>query len=157
MHTLLYIKQVTNKGLLYSTWNSAQCYVAAWMGGKFGGEWILVYVWLHPFAAQMELSQYCWFAIAQYNIKSSKKKKKIVHEEAAEGRDMGRDHRGITHQPQELSFFFREPTWGSEEEADLAPSLPWLSGKVRLCVDFTVLWVRPGITHQNASHQSCRT
>ena len=37
------------------------------------------------------------------------KKKKIVHEEAAEGRDMGRDHRGITHHPQELSFFFREP------------------------------------------------
>ena len=76
MHTLLYIKQVTNKGLLYSTWNSAQCYVAAWMGGKFGGEWILVYVWLHPFAVQMKLSQYCWFAIAQYNIKSSRKKKK---------------------------------------------------------------------------------
>ena len=25
-------------GPLYSTGNSAQCYVAAWMGGKFGGE-----------------------------------------------------------------------------------------------------------------------
>ena len=25
--------------LLYSTGNSAQCYVAAWMGGEFGGEW----------------------------------------------------------------------------------------------------------------------
>ena len=94
------------------------------MGGKFGGEWILVYVWLHPFAAQMELSQYCWFAIAQYNIKSSKKKKKIVREEAAEGRDMGRDHRGITHHPQELSSFFRKTTWGSEEEAEQAQSHP---------------------------------
>ena len=26
----------TNKDLLYSTGHSAQCYVAAWMGGEFG-------------------------------------------------------------------------------------------------------------------------
>ena len=38
MYTLLYLKWITNKGLLYSTGNSAQCYVAAWMGGDFGGE-----------------------------------------------------------------------------------------------------------------------
>ena len=44
MYTLLYLKQVTNKDLLWSTWNSAQCYVAAWMGGGFGGEGIHVYV-----------------------------------------------------------------------------------------------------------------
>ena len=36
MYTLLYLKCITNKYLLYSTWNSAQCYLAAWMGGKFG-------------------------------------------------------------------------------------------------------------------------
>ena len=29
---------------VYSTWNSVQCYVAAWMGGKSGGEWIYVSV-----------------------------------------------------------------------------------------------------------------
>ena len=29
-----------NKDLLYSTWNSAQCYVAPWMGGEFWAEWI---------------------------------------------------------------------------------------------------------------------
>ena len=29
---------------------SAQCHVAAWMGGEFGGEWMLVYVCLSPFA-----------------------------------------------------------------------------------------------------------
>ena len=46
MDTLLYLKWITSKDLLYSTWNSIQCYVAAWMGGEFGGEWILVYVWL---------------------------------------------------------------------------------------------------------------
>ena len=37
--------------------NSAQGYVAAWMGGDFGGEWIHVYVWLSPFAAQLKLPQ----------------------------------------------------------------------------------------------------
>ena len=35
--TLLYLKWVTNKDLFYSAGNSAQCYVAAWMGGRFGG------------------------------------------------------------------------------------------------------------------------
>ena len=43
MYTVLYLKWITNKGLLYSIWNSAQCY-AAWMGGVSGGEWIHVYV-----------------------------------------------------------------------------------------------------------------
>ena len=32
MATLLYLKWITNKDLLYSIWNSAQHYVAAWMG-----------------------------------------------------------------------------------------------------------------------------
>ena len=40
MYTLLYLKWKTNKDLLYSTGNSAQCYVAAWMGGGLGAEWI---------------------------------------------------------------------------------------------------------------------
>ena len=40
MYTLLCLKWRTGKVLLYSTGNSAQCYVAAWMGGEFGGEWI---------------------------------------------------------------------------------------------------------------------
>ena len=39
--------------------NSAQCHVAAWMGGEFGGEWIHVYVWLSPFAVHLKLSQHC--------------------------------------------------------------------------------------------------
>ena len=44
MYTLQYLKWITNKDLLYSTGNSAQCYVAAWMGGEFGEEGIYVYV-----------------------------------------------------------------------------------------------------------------
>ena len=59
MYTLLYLKWITNKDLLYSTRNSAQCYVAAWMGVAFGGEWIHVYVWLSPFAIHLKLSQHC--------------------------------------------------------------------------------------------------
>ena len=48
MYTLLCSKWPTNKDILSSTGNSAQCYVAAWMGREFG-EWIHVYVWLSPF------------------------------------------------------------------------------------------------------------
>ena len=48
IYTLLYLKWITNKDLLYSTGNSIQCYVAAWTGGEFGGEWIHVSVWLSP-------------------------------------------------------------------------------------------------------------
>ena len=44
MYTLRYLKWITNKDLLCITGNSAQCYVAAWMGGEFGGEWMHVYV-----------------------------------------------------------------------------------------------------------------
>ena len=58
MYTLLYLKWITNKDLLYSTWNSAQCYVAAWMGGEFGEEQIRVYVLLSPFTVHLKLSQY---------------------------------------------------------------------------------------------------
>ena len=40
MYTLLYLKWMINQDLVYSTGNSAQCYVVAWMGWEFGGEWI---------------------------------------------------------------------------------------------------------------------
>ena len=70
MYTLLYSKWMTNKDLLYSTWNSAQCYVAVWMGGEFGGEWIHVYVWLSSFAVHVKVLQHCQLAIPEYKIKS---------------------------------------------------------------------------------------
>ena len=53
MQTLVYLKWITNKDLLYSIWNSAQCYVAAWMGRDSGGECIHVYVWRSPFAVHL--------------------------------------------------------------------------------------------------------
>ena len=55
MCMLLYFKWITNRDLLYSTGNSAECYVAAWMGGEFEGEWIHVYVWLGSFAVCLKL------------------------------------------------------------------------------------------------------
>ena len=38
MYTRLDFKWITNKDLLYSTGNSAQCYVAGWMRAELGGE-----------------------------------------------------------------------------------------------------------------------
>ena len=37
---------VTNKDLLYNTGNYVQCYVAAWVGGEFVGEWICVCIYV---------------------------------------------------------------------------------------------------------------
>ena len=37
-YTFLNLTWITNKDLLYSTWNSAQCHGAAWMGAEFGGK-----------------------------------------------------------------------------------------------------------------------
>ena len=61
MYILLYLKWKTTKVLLYSTGNSAQWYMVAWMGGEFGEEWIHVYVWLSPFAVHLKLSQHCYW------------------------------------------------------------------------------------------------
>ena len=58
-YTQLYSKGITNKSLWYSTGNSAQCYVAAWMEEEFGGEWIHVYVGLSPCAVHLKESQHC--------------------------------------------------------------------------------------------------
>ena len=44
MDTLLCLTWRTSKDLLDSTGNSAQCHVAAWLGGEFRGEWIHVYI-----------------------------------------------------------------------------------------------------------------
>ena len=55
--TYLNIVVQTNKDLLYSTCNSAQCYVAVWRGEELGGEWLYVYVRLSPFTVHLTLSQ----------------------------------------------------------------------------------------------------
>ena len=59
MYTLLYLKWITSRDLLYSTWDFSQCSVADWKGGEFAGEWIHVYAWLSPFVVPLKLSQHC--------------------------------------------------------------------------------------------------
>ena len=74
MYMLLYLKWITSKALLYSTGNPAQGYVAASVGGEFGGEWIHGYVWLSPFPVRLfvqQLSQHCSSAIPLCQIKSA--------------------------------------------------------------------------------------
>ena len=73
-YTVLCLKWITNKDLLYSTGNSAQCYVAAWMAGEFGREWIHVYVWVNPFAVHLKVSQHC-LLIGYISIQNKKLKK----------------------------------------------------------------------------------
>ena len=55
-YTLIYLKWITHKDLLHSTRNSAQCYVATWIGRKSGGEWLHVCVWLSCSAVHLKLS-----------------------------------------------------------------------------------------------------
>ena len=59
MYILLYLKWRANKVLLFSAWNSVQCYVAAQRREEFGGEQINVYIWLNPPAVHLKLSQHC--------------------------------------------------------------------------------------------------
>lgn len=53
MYMLLYLKRTTNRDLPHSTWNSAQCYVPAWVGAGLGGGWIRGCVWLSPFTVRL--------------------------------------------------------------------------------------------------------
>ena len=74
MYTVLYLKRITSKDLLYCTWNFVQCYVAALMGKELGGEWVHIYVWLSPFAMHLNLSQHC--LLISYTPMQNKKLKK---------------------------------------------------------------------------------
>ena len=72
MYPLLCLKWITDKDLLYSAGSSVRCYVTAWMGGEFEGEWMHVYVWLSPFAVHLKLSQHYSSAIPQYKNRVNK-------------------------------------------------------------------------------------
>ena len=63
MNIFTYIKLGLKK-----LWNSAQCYVPAWMGGGFREELIHVYVWLSHFAVHLKLPQHCQLVIPQYKM-----------------------------------------------------------------------------------------
>ena len=58
MHTLLYLKGIINKEIMYSTWNFAPCYVEAWMGESLEENGYM-YKWLNPFSVHLKLSPHC--------------------------------------------------------------------------------------------------
>ena len=58
-YTQLYLKWITSKDLPYSTGNSAQYYVAAWMGGGWRENGYMCIVWLRPFFVHLKLSEQC--------------------------------------------------------------------------------------------------
>ena len=72
MDTLLYLTWRTSKDLLDSTGDSAQCHVAAWMGGEFRGEWVHVHVRLSPLSVCLTPSQHSYSAKPKYKIKFKK-------------------------------------------------------------------------------------
>ena len=59
MYTLLYLQWITNKDLLYSTWISSQCHVAALKGEGLGEYCKHVYVRPSPLALHLKLPQNC--------------------------------------------------------------------------------------------------
>ena len=87
MYTLLCLKQITNKDLLGSSWNSAQCYVAAWVGGEFGGEWKHVYVWLSLFAVHLKTITTLLIGYTPVQNKSLKRKSKLISDFPGSGVD----------------------------------------------------------------------
>ena len=77
IYTELCLKWITSKDLLYSSWNSPQCYVAACMGEEFGGDKFHVDVWLSPFGDHLKLSQDC-LLISYTPIQNKKFKNKAI-------------------------------------------------------------------------------
>ena len=63
-----YLERITNTDLLYSSWNSAQSYVAAWMEGGLGENGYMHIYGLSPLTVHLKLSQHCQSAISQYKI-----------------------------------------------------------------------------------------
>ena len=58
MSTLLYLKLIPSKGILYSTWNSAQL-CGSLDDRESGGDWVHVYVWWSPFAVHLNPLKHC--------------------------------------------------------------------------------------------------
>ena len=78
MYTLLYLKWITNKDLLYiahGTLLKGMCQ-PRWEGG-FGGAWMHIYVWLSPFTVHLKLPEHCQLPRPHYKIKSLSLNKKI--------------------------------------------------------------------------------
>ena len=72
MCTLLYLKWVINKDLFYSAGNSAQCYVAAWMGGRFRGNGYIYICVAESLQCSPETTSTLFIGYTQYTNKKFK-------------------------------------------------------------------------------------
>ena len=77
MYTVVYLKWITNRDLLYSTGNSAQCYVAAWMEGELGGERIHVCCMAECLLWSPETITTLLIGDTQHKIKSFKRRESL--------------------------------------------------------------------------------
>ena len=59
IYTLLHMKHVVNKDLLYSTGNASQHSVMTYMGIESKQEWIHAQAWLSHVSIQQKLTQHC--------------------------------------------------------------------------------------------------
>ena len=72
IYTLLCLKWITNKDILSSTWNSAQCYMPDWMGTEFG--WVpLLFTWnyhntVNWLCAVLSLVSHVWLFVTPCTI-----------------------------------------------------------------------------------------
>ena len=82
---------------------------------------------------------------------------KIIYEEAAKGQMWGETMGALLSTSRNFTFSSGELCEGQKRRLNKPLPSPPDCGKVRFHADFTALWVRSGITHQYASHQSCRT
>ena len=97
--TLLYSKWITNKDLLYSTWNSTQCFLSVWVGGMFGE-----YVWLSPFAFHRKPSSHCDRAMCACEL--HRFSRALLRLEV-----VLRLLRTVVHQSPQTMGFFRQEYW----------------------------------------------
>ena len=77
MCTLLYSEWITNKDLLYSTWNSSQCSVPAWMEEGFGDRmdtcvWMAESLCCSPETTTTLLTGYTSMQSKVYSLKKKK-------------------------------------------------------------------------------------
>ena len=145
MHKLLYLKQITNKDLLYKSLEHVYGTLlnVMWQPGySFRGEWIHVYVRLSPFAVHLNIVNRLYL---NTKLKVLKKENKLCVKKLLKGGTRGETTGGSysTH----WNFYFSLGKLHEGQKTRLNKPHPHLT-----------LWeIRPGITHRNASHQSCRT
>ena len=110
------------------------------------------YAWKMAPSSQGSVSIY----LIKIQFESQPSVLKIIYEEAAEGQTWGETTGASLSTSRNFTFSSGKLCEGQKRRLNKPLPSPPDCGKVRFHADFTALWVRSGITHQYASHQSCR-